>query len=1238
MSILRENEIQKCCFLSSSFGNAKKILVEKKINRILLRKKEKDRLIIKAAVQGNSRPEYQTSIELTCDLRTVTIRAKVESCVCECEAYRTYKGFCKHLAAVMLLVNKKFDDNTVRDILENCAVGYQLSYQRSELYGKNSLKSDLTDRGRSMDEFFQTGSEFRAAIGGKNGADREMAISGAEKGEGKGIEGRGSDRETVMGKEMTGGRRQLEDFVSTDRDRGFMYNAASNTLELAKGEGKRNWLSYSDAQEAQYEWSARKPYRQKSSEELLEIMAEVEWRQRNEYCRDITRGRVKLEPVMDFDYDRRSLRLQFKIGDKRMYIVKNVNDFFDNVKNQTFCRYGKQLEFSHQQSAFTKESLELIALLLESASRGPRNPLVYEDNRYLTLTPVMADAFLQRMEGSVIWLSGDLSGNLRQEKIKVVREDPTLQVTISGKDEGKKAVLDFQEVLWFKGAEHLYVFKGDQLYVCSEDYHKAVGGILRMSRPKKQVRFRYRYYNYSEEYPRQFELVQSDYGYFCATLLPVLHKYMKVVCKDIDFDDYHMQEGRYEAYFSIQEGDILCHAKAIYGEKEHNLLTVAELNESYRDIRLEHELRLLLKGYFPEISADGKAFRLPKDDEKIAELIEYGLGEIRELADVFLSEEFKRIRIAPKLHITAGLSVKGNLLKVSWNVEEMESEEIAKILAAYEKKKKYFRLKSGELLNLKDSGIDVLGKIYENLKPEKQAMLAGEAEVPLYRALYLNNLAEENREQLILKKNEKFIQFMEQFEEARKRKYPLPDKLTAKLREYQLEGFQWLSSLAAFGFGGILADDMGLGKTLQMIAYLCSIQGKTHLVICPASLVYNWEAEFARFAGHLSVCLVVGDAKQRAQLIDDYRKYDVLVTSYDLLKRDVEYYAGKQFGCQVIDEAQYIKNHLTQASKAVRVIESEVRFALTGTPIENRISELWSIFDYIMPEYLYSYRQFRERFEANIMNQVKDDSIEMLHKMIRPFVLRRLKKDVLRELPDKVEKVVYTRFGEEQEQLYRAVEKNILMNIGKKSEKEWQENKLQILAELTRLRQICCAPELLYENYEGGSAKEEACMELVESAVDSGHRILLFSQFTTMLDILAQRLKKKKLRTFMLTGSTSKVARRNLVERFQAGEAEVFLISLKAGGTGLNLTGADMVIHYDPWWNVAAQNQATDRTHRIGQKNKVTVVKLIARDSIEERILNLQNQKRELADKILSGENVSMASLTKEELLALFSN
>jgi SNF2 family DNA or RNA helicase len=360
----------------------------------------------------------------------------------------------------------------------------------------------------------------------------------------------------------------------------------------------------------------------------------------------------------------------------------------------------------------------------------------------------------------------------------------------------------------------------------------------------------------------------------------------------------------------------------------------------------------------------------------------------------------------------------------------------------------------------------------------------------------------------------------------------------------------------------------------------------------------------------------------------------VLITSYDLMKRDVEAYVQQDFHCVVLDEAQYIKNAGTKAAKAAKELPASVRFALTGTPIENRLSELWSIFDFLMPGVLGSSEAFGRRF-ASPIGDGDEAAAQRLRSLVTPFILRRLKGDVLRDLPDKNESVVVANMEGEQGKLYKASAQKLALMLSDQKPEEFAGMKLKVLAELTKLRQICCDPSLLYENYEGGSAKLDTCMELVRNAVEGGHQLLLFSQFTSMFDIIGKRLDAEGVGYLQLTGATSKEERMRLVKRFQDGEAPVFLISLKAGGVGLNLTAADIVIHYDPWWNLAAQNQATDRAHRIGQEREVSVFKLIAKDTIEEKIVEMQEAKRDLADKVIGGEGVGRTSITREDILAL---
>jgi SNF2 family DNA or RNA helicase len=424
---------------------------------------------------------------------------------------------------------------------------------------------------------------------------------------------------------------------------------------------------------------------------------------------------------------------------------------------------------------------------------------------------------------------------------------------------------------------------------------------------------------------------------------------------------------------------------------------------------------------------------------------------------------------------------------------------------------------------------------------------------------------------------------------------------------------------------------MGLGKTVQVIAYLTTLDRSKNpgpsLVVCPASLILNWGEELRRFGPELHAALFMGNAAERKSMMETCWDADVWVTSYELLRQDIAAYAKKEFYCCILDEGQHIKNRTTQVSKAVKQLVCRQRFVLTGTPIENRLSELWNLFDFLMPGYLFSHGTFVEKLEKPMIKSKSEEAGEQLKRLVQPFMLRRLKKDVLKELPPKIEYTRLVPLSETERKTYLSAVYAAKTNLG--------DSKLQILAALTQLRQVCCDPNLCFENYQGPTSKLEACLELCAGMVENGHQILLFSQFTSMLDRIRPRLEELGISSFTLQGSTPKKKRAELVKAFNAGGASVFLISLKAGGTGLNLTAADVVIHYDPWWNLAAQNQATDRAHRIGQSAHVQVYKLIAKDTIEEKILELQEKKWSLMDAVSGSAEGSILDMTKEELLKL---
>ncbi len=741
---------------------------------------------------------------------------------------------------------------------------------------------------------------------------------------------------------------------------------------------------------------------------------------------------------------------------------------------------------------------------------------------------------------------------------------------------------------------------------------------------------------------------------------------------------YLPPEPQFSFYLDLADDMLLsCRCRVAYGDREYFLDDESPEGE-YRDTRQEERIRAVLKETFPWYDSLSKGYRARMTDDGMYDFLQAGIGLLEKYGDVHGTEAFKRRSVKPFSSVRVGVSVQSGIMDIDVTSKEYSQEELLEILDSYQKKKRYYRLRSGDYVELEEnSELEELAAFFGSLDLAPLDAIRQKIHLPLYRALYLDRMLEEHQN-LAASRDRTYRALIKNFQTVRDADYETPSVLENTLRPYQVFGYKWLKTLEEAGFGGILADEMGLGKTVQMIALFQnhreSGNGLPSLVVCPASLVYNWQAEIGRFAPGLTARTVTGTAGARKAVLEEAAapagteadtagpaegtggeippaagerkkpgrkakreagagRADVYITSYDLLKRDIALYEGLHFHICVLDEAQFIKNQKAAAAKSVKLIRADHRFALTGTPIENRLSELWSIFDFLMPGFLYTSADFVRRFEIPISRDQNEEMTARLKKMAGPFILRRLKGDVLKDLPRKLEEVRYARFEGEQQKLYDAqvVHMRQMIRAGGNS----GEDKIRILAELTRIRQICCDPSLLFEDYRGESAKRGACMDLVQSAIDGGHRMLIFSQFTSMLALLEQDLRAAGISCFKITGSTPKEERISLVNQFNEGETPVFLISLKAGGTGLNLTGADVVIHYDPWWNLAAQNQATDRAHRIGQTRQVTVYRMIARDTIEEKIMELQEAKQDLADAILSGRSESLMSLSSEELLEL---
>ncbi len=675
----------------------------------------------------------------------------------------------------------------------------------------------------------------------------------------------------------------------------------------------------------------------------------------------------------------------------------------------------------------------------------------------------------------------------------------------------------------------------------------------------------------------------------------------------------------------LENNKIYCDVFLIYGNKKINILNESKNEDAFiRDYNKED--KLLMKIEKNSFIKHSNRFMFIGGDEELFNILKRKENSLHSLGKVILGEGLKKMKLYNSTSIISDLYETDGYYDFSYRIGDIGKDELYDVFEAYKGNLKFYKTKSNEFLDFEDEGIKHFFNLFGILDISEN-IGDGNVKIEKSKALYLyenikSNVLGNIKESIELNKiGNKLTNF-------NKLDIKVPDSFIGSLREYQVKGFKWLKMLSEIGFGGILADEMGLGKTVQTIAFMLSERGKSTLIICPTSLLYNWKDELDKFAPSLKVLILHG--AERLERIEGINEYDVILTTYGVLKRDIGYYKDITFDYCVIDEGQNIKNSLTQNTVAIKKINAKTKFALTGTPIENNLTELWSIFDFILPGYLYAKETFEKRFV-----QSGDENLEWLKLLIKPFILRRTKKEVVSELPDKIEKKFLVEMTAPQKSIYGNYIKTIKSKI-----KNGSDDRFHILSYLTKLRQICLDPSLVSEDYCGGSGKLDIAMKLVKEHSALGGKVLLFSQFTSALDKIQEKLSKEKIEYFRLDGKTKPKDRIKMVQDFNKNEDKnVFLISLKAGGTGLNLTAANLVIHLDPWWNPAVQDQATDRAHRIGQTHTVEVIKLVARGTIEEKIIHLQEDKKELINSILTGElkNSSLIeTLSREDLINLF--
>ena len=911
--------------------------------------------------------------------------------------------------------------------------------------------------------------------------------------------------------------------------------------------------------------------------------------------------------------------LDLKIGTKRYYVVKNIADLINARKNNKILSYGKEFKYDPTIHYFSEDSERVLNFIEEyvslnepfekeySVQRITNN--VFGSNKTLFIPQSALRRFLNNIKSESISFTDD---DDVIEEVEILKEDLPIKFNIKEEDNEIKlsSTTELPKPMTYKGDVYLYNTK---LYLPTFKqikYYKSINDILNK---------------------------ESSISFKNNNKQKVINKVIPLL--EIISDDIHIDEDlnrniikedlKLEVYFDRERNKTWAEVKAIYGDISFNILKGPKDDEYViRNIKEEEKIEETLNAL--SFYRNNNKFIFNGSDEKLFELLSEDLIDLKEEATIFYSDRFKERRIYGATSINATISEgSGNYLDFTFNIENVNEEEYKKIIEAFKENRKFFKLKDESFIDFRDEEVRNLFNLVDSLS-EDTNIKSNEIKVHKSKSIFLNECLKDDS-LLFIEGKDIVKHISNKIENLEEIDYKVPRELKATLRDYQLTGFKWFKTLSHYEFGGILADEMGLGKTVQTIAFLLSEKNKKSIIVTPTSLIYNWRSEFEKFAPTMKIKIVHGNKEDREFSKDEIKDIDVLITTYGTLRNDYNLYEDITFDFCIIDEGQNIKNPLSQSSEVVKELKAKVKFALTGTPIENNLIELWSLFDYILPGYLYSKRKFQEKFIK------ADKGSKELKKLIKPFILRRLKNDVMSELPDKIEKRFLIEMTEEQKKVYKAYVDDVKVKM---KEKDFTTDKITIFSYLTKLRQLTLDPAILIEGYTGGSGKIDVTVELVEKFIKEKHKILLFSQFTSVLDSIKKVLEAEGIEYFYLDGETKASERVQLVNEFNASDkVKIFLISLKAGGTGLNLTSADVVIHFDPWWNPAIEDQATDRAHRFGQKNVVEVIKLIAKGSIEEKIIKLQESKKEIINEIMSGNYTNggfLSSLSADEIKELF--
>lgn len=912
-----------------------------------------------------------------------------------------------------------------------------------------------------------------------------------------------------------------------------------------------------------------------------------------DYFKSNEREKVKLDVRVEYVGDN-SVSCDFKIGIDKMYVMKDLKEFAYSRLESKDLIFGIDFLYNPVNNYFEYEDEKIVQIIEEYGMDLSYNS-PQKNFKYLTVK----GSNIRRLFEALSYRTFDFKFRNMYYSPSVIESN--IPVDISLELNNNEAILKCEDKLPFplslKG--DVVFYKGNIYLLNSENgiYYKKLYSVLNEF---KEVSFPLE--NVSQ--------VLSD-------MIPKIEKICDRVIVDEKIKDNISKDLKIKYFFDLENSNVTCKIVFSYDEDNNKFII--------RDFEKENEGVYRLYSNFFEKENDKYIFK--GNDNQLYDFLNRDINSLKNIGEVYYSDKLKERKIHNSSAFRVGLGEEINhYLDFNFEIEGVDPKEYKNIIKAFKNQNKFYKLGDGDFINLEDSETKEMFKLMESLGFTDNIK---NMKIHSSKSMFINHLLTEKKLPYI-SGMENTNNIIEKFRSMEKQEINIPKDLHATLRDYQVDSLNWFETLDYLGFGGILADEMGLGKTIQTIAFLLNKKDKKTLIVTPTSLIHNWKSEFEKFAPSLSVGISHGLKKDRLGIIKNINDFNVILTTYGSLRNDIEEYEKLEFDYCIIDEAQNIKNPLASSTDAVKAIKASNKFALTGTPIENNLMELWSIFDFIMPGYLYSLTKFNAIF-------IKDVSqVENLKRMIKPFILRRTKEQVIKELPPKIEKEFYVEMGKTQRNTYGIYVEEIKRKL---EEKRDVKNKITIFSYLTKLRQLCLDPSIIVEGYKGKSAKTDTCLEIIKDYIEKDNKILVFSQFTSVLKNIGKKLNKNKINFYYLDGSTPAKNRITLVDSFNNNEEiKVFLISLKAGGTGLNLTSANTVIHFDPWWNPSVQNQASDRAHRIGQKQVVEVIKLISKGTIEEKIMELQQKKSELIHDMLDGNlnntNI-LSSLSEEELIDL---